>query len=55
MSLSSHVNELRKKHEILSKQVETEVRQPAVDSLRLHELKRQKLRIKDEISRLAPE
>ncbi|MCU0907711.1 MAG: YdcH family protein [Rhodobacteraceae bacterium] len=53
MSLSSHLQELRKKHQHLSDQVETEARRPGVDDLRLMELKKQKLRLKEEIARLS--
>ncbi|QPH52835.1 YdcH family protein [Pontivivens ytuae] len=53
MSLNAHVTELRKKHETLSKSIETAQRNPGTDSLRLSELKRQKLRLKEEITRLS--
>lgn len=53
MSLSSHLTELRKKHQFLSDAVETEQRSPGADPLRVAELKRQKLRLKDEIERLS--
>lgn len=54
MSLSSHLEELRKKHQLLSKQVEDAQRSPSVDDLKITELKKQKLRLKEEIARLAP-
>lgn len=53
MSVAAHVSELRKKHEFLAKTIETEQRSPAVDSLHLTELKREKLRLKEEINRLS--
>lgn len=53
MSLTSHVQELRKKHQTLSDEVEAAQRSPAVDDLHITELKKQKLRLKDEIERLA--
>ncbi|MGG7645152.1 YdcH family protein [Rhodovulum sp. YNF3179] len=53
MALSSHVQELRRKHETLSKRVEEAQRSPGVDDLRIAELKKQKLRIKEEIERLS--
>lgn len=53
MSLSSHLQELRKKHESLSDQVETALRSPAVDGLQITALKKQKLKIKEEIERLS--
>lgn len=52
MSMTSHLHELRKKHETLSRQVEVEQRAPAVDNLRLTEMKKRKLAIKQEIERL---
>lgn len=55
MSLTSHLTELRKKHEVLSRRVEAEARNPATDSIELTEMKKRKLAIKQEIERLAPE
>ncbi|EPX83003.1 YdcH family protein [Salipiger mucosus] len=52
MSLSSHLQELKKKHQSLSSVVEEMQRSPGVDDLRVAELKKQKLRIKEEIARL---
>lgn len=53
MSLSSHLQELRKKHESLAKEVESAQRSPAFDDLQLTALKKQKLRLKEEIERLS--
>lgn len=53
MSLSSHLEELKKKHQSLSEAVEAEQRSPGTDALRLTDLKKKKLRIKEEISRLS--
>ncbi|GAB4286188.1 MAG: DUF465 domain-containing protein [Roseovarius sp.] len=55
MSLSSHMEELKKKHQILSEQVEEAQRSPGVSDLEIKELKKQKLRIKEEIARLSME
>jgi hypothetical protein len=55
MSLSSHLQELRKKHHALSEAVEEAQRAPSVDDLHVAELKKQKLRIKEEITRLSSE
>ncbi|MFT4716173.1 MAG: hypothetical protein ACI861_000740 [Paracoccaceae bacterium] len=52
MSLSSHLQELQKKHETLSKQVETVQRSPGSDDLVVGEMKKQKLRLKEEIQRI---
>ena len=53
MSVSSHLTELKKKHEHLSFTVEREERSPATDRLRIKSLKKEKLRLKDEIERLS--
>ena len=51
MSLSSHLGELRKKHEMLGIQIEEQERHPSADDLEIRELKRLKLMIKEEIVR----
>jgi len=53
MTLSSHVEVLRKKHQALSDMVEVQQRSPATDDLHLKALKKQKLHLKEEIERLA--
>lgn len=53
MSLSSHIDELRKKHQTLSDAVEAAQRSPGSDDIELTRLKKQKLALKEEISRLA--
>ncbi|MEL7461242.1 MAG: DUF465 domain-containing protein [Pseudomonadota bacterium] len=53
MSLSSHLDELRKKHQLLSVKVEDALRSPATDDLEITTLKKQKLLLKEEIERLA--
>lgn len=53
MTVSSHLQELRRKHEALSVKVEQEQRSPASDDLKVTELKRQKMRLKEEMSRIA--
>ncbi len=53
MTLSSHVTELQKKHQLLSDRIEEEQRHPSADGLDIRELKRQKLQLKDEITRLS--
>jgi hypothetical protein len=52
MSLGTHVQELKKKHATLSHQVEQAQRSPGIDELKIRELKKQKLRLKEEIERL---
>ena len=53
MSLSSHIEELKKKHHALSEQVERAQRAPGSSTLEIAELKKQKLKIKEEIERLS--
>ena len=52
MSMGSHLQELRKKHQDLSQEVEEAQRSLSFDDLQLSALKKQKLRIKEEIERL---
>ena len=52
MSLTSHVEELRKKHQHLSDQVEAAHRHPGSDDLQIAQMKKQKLHLKEEITRL---
>lgn len=49
------VEELQTEHQTLEQQIVEENLRPHPDELRISELKRQKLRIKDEIARLSPE
>jgi hypothetical protein len=53
MSVSSHVLELKKKHHILSREVEEEQRALAVDPTKLAAMKKQKLKLKEEIQRFS--
>lgn len=53
MSLSSHLDELKKKHETLSDKVELAQRAPSSSDAEITDLKKQKLRLKEEIERLA--
>jgi hypothetical protein len=53
MSTSSHLAELRKKHQALSEHIETEQRHPGSDDLNIKQLKLKKLYLKEEIERLA--
>ena len=53
MSLGSHLQELKKKHANLAENVEQAQCSPGIDDLKVRELKKEKLRLKEEISRLA--
>ena len=53
MTIASHLQELRRKHESLSDMVEKAQRSPASDALKIAALKKQKLKIKEEITKLS--
>lgn len=55
MSLQSHLAELERRHLSLQREIEKEELHPAVDELKLHEMKRRKLLLKDEITKLRQE
>ena len=52
MSLDSHLSELQRRHQTLSQQIAEREQSPASDDVHLHELKRKKLLLKDEIEKL---
>jgi hypothetical protein len=52
MSMQSHLAELEKKHQALDCEINDCLTHPAVDDLKVVELKRRKLHLKDEIERL---
>ena len=52
MSMQSHLAELERKHQALEDEITECLTHPAVDDLRIVELKRRKLQVKDEIERL---
>ncbi len=49
MAVEARIRELGTRHQTLERVIGEEIRRPAADSLRLHELKRQKLKLKEEI------
>lgn len=53
MALSSHLQELKRKHQILSDAVEEAQRAPGSSDLEIADMKKQKLRLKEEIERLS--
>lgn len=53
MSIESHLVELEKKHRAIEREIETELTHPNTDDVKITSLKRKKLRIKDEITKLA--
>ncbi len=52
MSLQGHIVELQRRHEALEKEIEREKLHANTDDKKLHELKRKKLQIKDELAKL---
>ncbi len=52
MSLEARIKELSERHKRLDVAIAAEMKHPAGDDVRIHELKRKKLRIKDEIAQL---
>jgi hypothetical protein len=52
MSMQSHLAELEEKHQALEAEISESLAHPAIDDLRIVELKRKKLLLKDEIERL---
>jgi hypothetical protein len=51
MASENHIASLKDKHHELEQAIESENNRPLPDELLIQELKRQKLRIKDEIAR----
>jgi hypothetical protein len=52
MSMQSHLAELEKRHQALEAELNECLTHPGVDDLKIVELKRRKLLVKDEIARL---
>lgn len=52
MSVESHLASLEKRHFDLGREIEIESIRPSTDDARLADLKRRKLRVKDEIERV---
>jgi len=52
MAMQGHIDELSTKHQRLQEMIETEMTHPDWDEIRVAALKKEKLRIKDELERL---
>ncbi len=52
MSIDSRLNELVRRHQAIEEAIIVEESHPASDDIKIHELKRKKLHLKDEIERL---
>jgi hypothetical protein len=52
MSIQAHLAELERRHQALEQEINEAQVHPSVDNLKIAELKRRKLQVKDEIARL---
>jgi hypothetical protein len=52
MAIESHLAELEKRHQALEQEITEALTHPSTDDLKVAELKRRKLHVKDEITRL---
>jgi len=55
MAIESHLAELEKRHQALEQEISEALTHPSTDNLKVVELKRRKLHVKDEIVRLKQE
>jgi hypothetical protein len=55
MAIEAHLTELEKRHEALKHEINEALTHPSTDDLQIAELKRRKLLVKDEITRLKEE
>ncbi len=53
MALTAHLETLKRKHQEMSDAVETAQRAPGIDDLEVATMKKEKLRLKEEITRLS--
>jgi hypothetical protein len=52
MAVEARIRELGSRHQNLEAEIEKEMRRPAFDDMKLKDLKRQKLRLKEEMESL---
>jgi hypothetical protein len=52
MAIEARIRELGSRHEILDRAIQEEAARPAADDLRIGELKRRKLKLKEEMETL---
>ena len=52
MTLAGHIAELSEKHRLLEMRIKEELARPSADDLQINRLKKEKLRIKDEMTKL---
>jgi hypothetical protein len=52
MPLQNHLSELERRHQSLEREIQDAMCHPSMDGLKIAELKRRKLQLKDEIAKL---
>jgi len=52
MAIQAHLAELERRHQALEQEINEALAHPSIDDLKIAELKRRKLQVKDEIARL---
>ena len=52
MAIEAHLAELQRRHQALEQEISEALTHPSMDGLKIVELKRRKLYVKDEIARL---
>jgi hypothetical protein len=52
MAIEARIRELDARHQTLEREIQDEAKRPAADAMRLKALKRQKLRLKEEMETL---
>ena len=52
MTLAGHLAELSEKHRLLEMKIQEELARPGADDLQISKLKKEKLKIKDEMAKL---
>jgi hypothetical protein len=55
MAIESHLAELERRHQALEQEIGEALAHPSTDDLKIAELKRRKLHVKDEIARIRQE
>jgi len=55
MAMQSHLAELERRHQALDAEITEAMAHPSTDDLKIAELKRRKLQVKDELARLRHE
>lgn len=53
MAVEARIRELSQRHRTLDRAIEDEVKHPAFDDIKLRQLKRQKLKLKEEMQALS--